>query len=483
MKFPLFSIQNKSMVAHTLVILALTVAMAFSVAAQKSSGGLMPENDSADLDQCRNGNPPVQCTGNAWVNGNVGSQNSHYAEREFISYRMLFGGLSAGTNIVVIGYDRIHSGRNAIDYLGDFDETETNSNPCSGVTGINYTCNTAAPTDYALAPHEALLDTHVPPIPQIPGGFTFWGATFNSPPVFVPCGVSNETLVRCVRITFTPNAGVTNPVLAWGGHIAWRGEWGSGQSAGGISGSPYHMRLQSLNGQGGNQDRSLSAEAVFGPGSLRIVKSVTTAAPPPDNTASTVQFFFNATANFGTTSFFLVDDDAGPGPDNILSAPITTFNGTANVITVTEDITLFPANQNWSLNGNPVCVEDRSTVGTVNVPNGKTVVVDPEETVVCQFNNTQLVPSAAPALISGRAVDSFGFGVSGARITVMDAETGLITYATTNPFGYYTVNDLQAGNFYIITISHKRYVFADDTRTLTLHEDFHGLDFVANPME
>lgn len=483
MKFPLLRYFSSSIVSHALVLLMLTAAMALTTFAQKSGGGaiiLAPENDAADLDQCRNGDPPEACTGNNWVNGNVGSQNSHYAERDFIAYRMKFTGLSAGTNTVVIGYDRIHSGKNAIDYLGSYDYTETNADACSGITPVNYTCNEAAPTATAATPTEGLLASHVPPIPQIAGSFYFYGATFDSAPVFVPCGVADESLVRCVQITFTPGAGVTNPLLAWGGHIAWRGEWGAGQSAGGISGSPYHMRLEALNGTGGNQDRSLSADAVFGPGSLRIIKQVTTAGPPV-GTSSTLQFHFNVTTNFnGSSTFFLVDDDADPGIDNILSNPVSTFNGTANVFTFSEDITQFPVNQNWSYAGT-VCVENVSTTGTVNVPNGKTVVVDPEETVVCTVSNTQLQPSAAPASISGRTVDSFGNGVYGSRLTLMNAATGEIHYAMSNPFGYYSFEGIDTGSFYIITVSHKRYTFADDTRSFTLNEDLAGLDFVANP--
>ncbi|MCV4820721.1 hypothetical protein OFM15_32065, partial [Escherichia coli] len=69
---------------------------------------------------------------------------------------------------------------------------------------------------------------------------------------------------------------VANPVLAWGGHIAWGGDWGIGNSAGGINGSPYHMRLISFDGSGGNQDRSLSADAVIVAGVVNIVKQVST---------------------------------------------------------------------------------------------------------------------------------------------------------------------------------------------------------------
>src|SRR5688500_16258588 len=241
------------------------------------------------------------------------------------------------------------------------------------------------------------------------------------------------------------------------------------------------MRLIELNGQGGNQDRSLSADAVFGPGSLRVVKTVTTAGPPIGD-SSTVEFFFDITANFGTTMFTLVDDNAGPGDDDVLSAPVTTFNGTDNVFTFTEDISMFPPNHNWSYQST-VCMEDVSTVGTVNVANGKTVVVDPEETVVCTVHNTQLSPSAAPATISGRTVDSFGYGIGGTRVTVMNAATGETFYSITNPFGYYTIDRTEVGNFYIMTVSHKRYVFADNTRAFTLNENLVGVDFIANPLD
>ena len=109
------------------------------------------------------------------------------------------------------------------------------------------------------------------------------------------------------------------------------------------------------------------------------------------------------------------------------------------------------------------------------------VLVDPEEVVVCTFFNSNLVPSAAPASISGRTVDSFGNGIGNTRVTVTNAETGETFYALTNPFGYYTIEGPTVGSFYIMTVSNKRYTFADNTRTFTLNEDLAGIDFVANP--
>ena len=62
--------------------------------------------------------------------------------------------------------------------------------------------------------------------------------------------------------------------FAWGGHIGSRLDWGFTNgvpnSAGGISGSPYHTRLLELDGSGGNQDRSLSAAAVLPPAGCAI---------------------------------------------------------------------------------------------------------------------------------------------------------------------------------------------------------------------
>ncbi|MEP7149477.1 MAG: carboxypeptidase-like regulatory domain-containing protein, partial [Acidobacteriota bacterium] len=417
------------------------------------------------------------CTGNNWTPGNAGSANSHWQERDFIAYRMLFSGIAAGTNTVIIGYDRIHSGKHAIDYLGSYNATEPSpgNDPCSGVTGC---------TGWTVSPVAVPVDPLLPvTIPQVAGVFTMWGATFVGSPTYVPCGVSDESLVRCVRIQFAPQSGVTSPVMAWGGHIAWRGEWGTGQSAGGISGSPYHSRLEELNGSGGNQDRSLSAQGVVGPGSLRIIKSVTT---NPFGTSSTVEFWFTADKAFAPATFALIDDDPGPGIDNKLSDSILTYNGVANVITVTEDTALFPVGQNWSFNGLTCTVNGapaNPTFPTVTAGStrGVTVTVPIEGVVVCTFNNTQVSPSAAPATISGRVIDSFGTGIGRARLTVTDAQSGGVFSAVTNPFGYYTIEGTEVGNFYVMTISHKGYTFADDTRSFTLHDNLAGVDFIANP--
>src|SRR5690348_999652 len=128
MKFPLFGYTTRSIVSRVMVFTMLTFATVMGVKAQKTAGPviLAPENDSATINQCRNGNPAVQCAGSAWVTGNAGQSNSHWNERDFIAYRMLFGGLAVNTvNTVIIGYDIIDNGKHAIDYVGSYNYTET----------------------------------------------------------------------------------------------------------------------------------------------------------------------------------------------------------------------------------------------------------------------------------------------------------------------------------------------------------------------
>jgi hypothetical protein len=71
-----------------------------------------------------------------------------------------------------------------------------------------------------------------------------------------------------MAVRFTPSGATA--VLLWGGHLGSRTDWGynlgNPNSAGGISGSPFHMRLVSWTlGNIGSQDRSLAGPAVGAP--------------------------------------------------------------------------------------------------------------------------------------------------------------------------------------------------------------------------
>ena len=280
----------------------LAIAVVFAVA----PGISFAANPSANLDQCANDPLPSShldgCNSSAtqWVNGNLGSSKSVYFEGDSIPYRMTFGSLSTSApHAVTIEWDTTKSSKHAIDYIDSYNQSVANANPCLGVSG----CSGAPTSTRAIPADPQVTGAGVTPIA---GSFSLWGGTITSitrPSSVgnVACTAANSSGSYCystgtgfsgdksaaVTINFT--ASVANPVLAWGGHIATRSDWGLSNSAVSISGSPYHTRLIDLDGAGGNQDRSLSADAVIFPGFIHIIKDATggnntfpyTASPSP----------------------------------------------------------------------------------------------------------------------------------------------------------------------------------------------------------
>lgn len=283
-------------------------------------------NPSANLDQCANDQFPSPssdgCDTDAsqWVNGNLGASKSVYFEGDSIPYRMVFDNLSTGAgnpHKVTIEWDTTKSDKHAIDYLTSFNRSVLDANPCLGVSG----CNPVS-FDTEPIPKDPQVDNGSgSPITQAPGVFTLYGGTITA--VSAPDSVGStdcSTLTlgkycystgfgfsgdNSAAITITFTASVDNPVLAWGGHIAQRragngsGGWGDNNAAVNIPGSPYHTRLIDLDGSGGNQDRSLSADAVIFPGSITIIKQA--------NPEGSDQFSFTASPS-PLSNFSLVDD-------------------------------------------------------------------------------------------------------------------------------------------------------------------------------
>src|SRR5688572_14228573 len=93
---------------------------------------------AADLDQCRNGGigePVVVCANDGWVNGNTGPENAHWAESQYMPYRMKLSGLEPNStgNVLIIGYDILKGTKHAIDYLGTYNATATDADPCTDI--------------------------------------------------------------------------------------------------------------------------------------------------------------------------------------------------------------------------------------------------------------------------------------------------------------------------------------------------------------
>jgi hypothetical protein len=122
-----------------------------------------------------------------------------------------------------------------------------------------------------------------------------------------------------------------------------------------------------------------------------------------------------------------------------------------------------PANGVWSL-----YVDDDGgggAVGANTMAGGWTLSV-----------TTNGIPTtAANANVSGRVVTANGRGVSGARVG-MNEPSGQVRYATSNPFGYFSFAEVQAGETYIFSVKAKGYQPTSVAREVT--EDVSDLEIV-----
>lgn len=437
---------------------------------------LAPEAASASITQCRNTDSP-RCTtvgGNSgWVSGQAGPPHAMWAEDDFVPYRMELSGLAGAgeQHVLVIGYDILKGTKHAIDYLGTYNATEGTANPCAGVTGTHCTGNPADADTFAI-PKDAVTvhgfnnpNTNLP-IQQEDGVFTIWGGDITAVS-YLPYTNGEE---RLIQVTFTAN--VSNPVVAWGGHIAWIGDWGAGNSASAIEGAPYHMRLGSFDGTGGNQDLALKSDAVIPSGAVVIIKRVESF----NGDTADVFFDFTASAFFNPLAFQLKDVN-----DNSLdrkgSEAITLF-GPANAITVTEGpSTSFDLAEITCTESGANAVAD--STGDV-ITRTATIIVQLGEVTTCTFKNALTQATAANASVSGRVTDRYGRAISGAQLTIVNATTGEMSVASTNSFGYYTFNDLPVGDFYAMSVMHRRYVFVNQTVSFSLDDNLTGMDFQAS---
>jgi Prealbumin-like fold domain len=383
----------------------------------------------ADLDQCANGptSTPVPCTLDAWQNGNVNQNQAHYSEGNSVPYRMKFDELVVGgTNTVTISYDTTKNGKHALDYLTDYDRTASaGNNPCSGIAGCLLASETTfpIPLDPRVANGQDQLPGGGDDITQIPGSFSMFGGTITAVSGYTVSGSYAGDSTTSVTITFTSN--VPNPVMAWSGHIGTRLDWGIANSAINISGSPYHMRLEDINGGGGNQDRSLSASAVFFPIAVTIVKETN-----PDDAQS--KTFDYTTTGTGLSAFSLT-------PANGTTSASTNFSlNDETTRTVTEsDPHASPPEFNLT---NLACVQADGGLGvgsfSVNL-GGRSVSFTPKEgqSITCTFTNTEDLNATRGKIIVDKVTNPSGDTTSFDFTTTYSGPFSLTDAATPNDSG------------------------------------------------
>lgn len=90
----------------------------------------------------------------------------------------------------------------------------------------------------------------------------------------------------------------------------------------------------------------------------------------------------------------------------------------------------------------------------------------------------RLGSTASGANVSGQIRSPNGRGISATQVILTDAD-GAIRQAQTNSFGYYRFDDIPAGETYIISVRHKRYVFVP--QVINVGENIGELIIVAQP--
>jgi uncharacterized repeat protein (TIGR01451 family) len=224
---------------------------------------------NVDLDQWANE------PGEGWQNGNLNGNNSIYAEGLVVPFRFALEGLSAGSHSVHINYDFTAGGHEAYDFLATWNATESPGLCASGGGAVSSMCPGLGSADTETFPsdpfapgsptHAGLTVAGAQTFAGVGRDLTMYGGTITNitgPTHTGPVG-GNSTGDFVVTFTTTGSAAL----FAWGGHLAQSAYWvrtnDAANGAGQVSGAPWHMRTQNLDGSGNkNQDRSIQPSAL-----------------------------------------------------------------------------------------------------------------------------------------------------------------------------------------------------------------------------
>src|SRR6185437_7308903 len=153
-----------------LVAALFAIALVFALV----PGVSFAANPAANLDQCANGADVATASSGCnsvsadWVNGNLGSSKSAYREGDSIPYRITLSNLPVGsTHSVTIEWDTTKSGKHAIDYIDNYNQSVLDAKPCLGVSG----CNAGTFTTFPIPADPQVTGNGVTPIN---GSFTLF---------------------------------------------------------------------------------------------------------------------------------------------------------------------------------------------------------------------------------------------------------------------------------------------------------------------
>lgn len=326
---------------------------------------------------------------------------------------------------------------------------------------------------------ESSFDAH----PASDRVFSLWNGTITSAVYDVQGSLTASQSATSMIVCFTADA--PTAVLAWGGHIASRLEWGVGNSAGNISGSPYHMRVlgskccSATSFSGGNQDRSLQAGAVS-PAPIAIIAGLDSSCVGNVNThtlsvnqTGTITYQWAITAA-GTTGAQFVGSDTTQSVqvstsaagtyiicgtvtvngtsdsdcDTITVLPLPTCNITGNSLVCNGGSTTFTAS-----GGDSYLWSTGETTASIQVSQSGTYTVTVYDAFGCSSSCSKTLTIGAPFTLDFVVTDVLCHGEStgSVNLSILNG-SGIYTYAWSNGASSEDLSNVPSGT-YTVTVT------------------------------
>lgn len=173
------------------------------------------------------------------------------------------------------------------------------------------------------------------------------------------------------------------------------------------------------------------------------------------------------TTDYEPTSYGAVADFPAPAPAGPYNLPGSTVGGTGTQ-TLGGNFNGVSANGVWRLYVRDDTLVPGSVVGSVAGGWG------------IEFVRST---AATNGSISGRVMTAYGQGIRNASVVVTGNSLIEPLVVQTGSFGWFTFDNLQFGETYVVTVNSRRFTFNAPSRVISLVDNVADADFIANPQE
>lgn len=457
-------------------------------------------NVATDISQCQNGgigDPLQPCNESTFPaasgygyegNANSNGSNSHWYEGDFVPIRIVATNYSAGAGNIQFSIDITKGGKHAYDYIGSFDATETtgassstHANHNNPVGDIISGADPTAPNSQGVIPVATLSS-----FPTACGSNTWtggaqpsgqnikaWGTSGPLTVTYVSENVGSSDCTTTIQVAWTATQASFGGtiVIAYAPHIARQADWGTGNSAINISGSPYHSSLVQYTTGGatkgiGQQDAKLAASAVIVPNTITIHKVTSPAGGTGFGftttgglTPSTFSLNDSVTQTFSPAPGSYTISETSPLPAYALtnlacSASGTGTSGTPNIGTRTASITIGAGG-----GGNVDCTYT-NTLQQAHLTLVKTIT-----------NNNGGTAAATAWTLSASGPTNISGVTGNAAVTNATVNSGTYTLSESGPTGYTGSTYSCINNGGVAVVSNSIALAAGDNATCTINNN------------